>query len=53
MVLLNLVQQCPITNPQNPGCRFSVPPGLLKRGRDGIPLGFPFHALQKRFETRG
>src|SRR5205809_2461039 len=53
MILLNLVEECPIAHFQQAGCRLAVPLGLLKRGCDGISLGFPFHALQKRFETRG
>src|SRR5437870_7517355 len=53
MILLNLVEECPIAHFQQAGCRFAVPPGLLKRGRDRIPLSFPFHALQKRLETGG
>src|SRR5207244_5767633 len=52
MILLNLVEECPIAHFQQAGCRLAVPLGLLKRGGDRIPLGFPFHALQKRFETR-
>ncbi len=47
MVLLDLVQQRPVTDFQQPCRRFPVPAGLLERGRDRIPLGLSLYALDQ------
>ena len=47
MVLLNLIQQGPITDFQQSGCGFSVPGGFLERRGDGTPFGFMLNTLHE------
>ena len=51
MVLLDLVQQRPVADFQQPGRRFTVPAGLLERGGDGVSFRFSLDALHQRFQT--
>ena len=52
MVLLDLVQQSPVTDLEQPRRRFAVPAGLFESGADGVALCFTLHALHQRFQTR-
>ena len=51
MILLDLVEQSPVTDLQQPGRRFAVPAGLFERGGDGIALRLSFDALDQRLQA--
>jgi hypothetical protein len=50
MVLLDLVQQSPVANFQQPGRGFTIPAGLIERAGNRIALGFALYALDQGFQ---
>ena len=53
MILINLVQKCPVADLKQPGRRFAIPAGFLQDRRDRISFGFTLDTLNQRFERRG
>jgi len=51
VILLDLVQQGPVTDSQKSSRRFPVPAGLVERGRNRVALRFSLDALDQRFQT--
>ena len=50
LVLLDLVQQRPVADFQQPRRGFAIPAGLVERGGDGIALGLALYTLDQDFK---